>query len=240
MTETASSTPARAIAILGMHRSGTSALAGSLRQAGVYLGRVLDSGFALNPKGLQEPAAVLYSHENLLQANGGSWHEPPDTIEWKPLHKAVRDLFIESREGRPLWGFKDPRTLLVLAGWRDVLPALECVGIFRHPLEVARSLHDRNKFPVDKGLALWTRYNRELLAEHERQPFPLVEFVADADAMRHGIDRVLRDLRLAPPQAPDFLDTSLRRFEAQAAPADLPADTAALYARLRARVAADA
>ena len=239
MNEVASPRP-RAIAILGMHRSGTSALAGSLRQAGVYLGRVLDGGFALNPTGLQEPAAVLYTHENLLQANGGSWHEPPDSIEWKPMHLAVRDLFIESREGRPVWGFKDPRTLLVLDGWRSALPALECVGIFRHPMEVALSLHGRNGFEVDKGLALWTRYNRDLLRAHERSPFPLLEFVADAGVMARGLARMLSALRLAPANAPDVLDTSLRRFDASAAPTALPADTASLYARLRERVAADA
>jgi hypothetical protein len=233
-------TPARAIAILGMHRSGTSALAGSLRQAGVHLGHVLDDGFALNPKGLQEPPAVLYMHENLLQANGGCWHEPPAAIEWKPLHKAVRDLFVESRQGRPLWGFKDPRTVLVLEGWRAVLPSLELAGIFRHPHEVASSLHGRNGFPMEKGYAVWTRYNRDLLAWHERRPFPLVEFVADAQAMQRAIAFVLAELRLAPATAPDFVDTSLRRFDAAGTTAALPADTAGVYRRLRERAGVDA
>jgi len=151
----------------------------------------------------------------------------------------VRDLFIESREGRPLWGFKDPRTLLVLDGWREVLPALEFAGIFRHPFEVASSLQSRNGFPLGKGMAIWTRYNRELLALHERQPFPLVEFVADGAAMRQAIDGVLARLRLAPSTAPDFVDTSLRRFEAAGADDALPPDTADVYARLRGRVAID-
>lgn len=233
-----SPTAPRALAILGMHRSGTSALAGALRQAGVYLGRVLDGGFALNPKGLQEPAAVLYMHENLLQANGGSWHEPPATIEWKPMHLAVRDLFIESREGRPLWGFKDPRTLLVVDGWRQVLPALEFAGIFRHPFEVASSLQSRNGFPLEKGFAIWTRYNAELLKLHEAVAFPLVEFVADGAAMREALEHVLARLRLAPEVAPDFIDTGLRRFEAAAVDMPLPPQTAAVFARLRERAAA--
>lgn len=230
----------RAIAILGMHRSGTSALAGSLRQAGVYLGQVLDNGFALNPKGLQEPAALLYMHENLLQANGGNWNEPPALIEWKPLHRAVRDLFIESRQGRPLWGFKDPRTLLVLDGWREVLPDLEFTGIFRHPAEVASSIHNRNGFPMEKCLAIWTRYNRHLLALHEMRPFPLVEFVADPAAMERAIVGVLAGLRLAPPTAPDFIDTALRRFEASTATVPLPEETAAVYRRLQECAATDA
>lgn len=230
----------RCIVVLGMHRSGTSALMGSLRQAGVYLGKVLDHGFALNPKGLQEPAAVLYMHENLLQANGGCWHEPPATVEWSPMHMAVRDLFIESREGRPLWGFKDPRTVLVLDGWRKVLPGLEAVGIFRHPAEVASSLQGRNAFPIEKCFAIWTRYNRHLLEQHERQPFPLIEFVADPDAMADSIDRVLAQLRLTPTVAPDFIDTSLRRFDATAAAIPVPDEAADLYARLQQRAASNA
>lgn len=230
----------RAIAILGMHRSGTSALAGSLRQAGVYLGQVLDNGFALNPKGLQEPAAVLYMHENLLQANGGSWNEPPAHVEWKPLHRAVRDLFIESRQGQRLWGFKDPRTLLVVDGWLEALPELEFAGIFRHPAEVASSIHSRNGFAMEKCFAIWTRYNRELLALHERRPFPLVEFVADPAAMEHAIGRMLAALRLAPPSAPDFIDTALRRFDASTSAAELPADAADVFRRLRERAAGDA
>jgi hypothetical protein len=44
-------------------------------------------------------------HEDLLARHGGSWHNPPEVGEWPPLHGAVRDLFIESRHGRPLWGY---------------------------------------------------------------------------------------------------------------------------------------
>jgi hypothetical protein len=233
-------TKSRAIAILGMHRSGTSALAGSLRQAGVDLGKVLDDGFARNPKGLQEPPALLYMHEDLLRANGGSWHEPPAAIEWKPMHLAVRDLFIESRQGRPLWGFKDPRTLLVLDGWRAVLPDLEFTGIFRHPALVASSSHSRNGFPVAKCCAIWTRYNRHLLALHEQRAFPLVEFVSEPAAMERAVGRVLSGLRLAPPAAPDFLDTSLRSFEAYTSGLELPEEAAAVYRRLQERAPDDA
>lgn len=115
----------RCIAILGAHRSGTSALAGSLKRAGLYLGGVLDSGFELNPTGLQEPPAVLFMQEHLLEVNGGSWHEPPSDVVWGRLHRAVRDLFIESRFGQSVWGFKDPRTLLTLDGWYEALPEMQ-------------------------------------------------------------------------------------------------------------------
>ena len=89
--------------VLGMHRSGTSVLMGTLRDAGVYIGQVLGHSIEGNRKGLQEAPAVLYMHENLLGANGGSWHAPPETVTWRKLHRTVRDLFVESRAHQPLW-----------------------------------------------------------------------------------------------------------------------------------------
>jgi hypothetical protein len=223
----------RAIAILGMHRSGTSALAGTLKEAGLFLGRVMDAGFALNPKGLQEPPAILYMQENLVLANGGSWHEPPATVTWQPLHRAVRDLFIESRTGIPVWGFKDPRTLLTLDGWLDVLPCLECVGIFRHPAEVAASLHQRNGFPIGKGCGLWEIYNRKLLAWHERLQFPIIEFVADEVRMEQSLRAVVAHLRLARPAALNFFEARHRHFEQSEI--EVPASAQHLLAALRER-----
>jgi hypothetical protein len=231
---TAGTGAGRAIAILGMHRSGTSALAGTLKEAGVYLGRVLDHGFARNPKGLQEPPALLYMHENLLQANGGSWHEPPATVAWQPLHRAVRDLFIESRAGVPVWAFKDPRTLLTLDGWLEVLPGLECVGTFRHPAEVAASIHQRNGFPLDKCFGLWEIYNRKLLAWHARLNVPLVEFVADAAQMDRSLHAVTARLQLADPVDRRFYEAGLRHFEQPAI--EVPASALDLLAALRERV----
>jgi hypothetical protein len=188
--------PCRCLVVLGMHRSGTSVLMGTLRDAGVHIGQVLDSSIEGNRKGLQEAPAVLYMQENLLEASGGSWHAPPETVEWRELHRSVRDLFIESRAGVPLWGFKDPRTLLTLEGWLEALPHLEPVGIFRHPLPVARSLQRRNGLPLTQGVALWMAYNRRLLAWHRQRPFPLLEFHADPRHVRRGLDAVLAALDL--------------------------------------------
>lgn len=223
----------RAIAILGMHRSGTSALAGTLKEAGLFLGRVKDAGIARNPKGLQEPPAILYMQENLLLANHGSWHEPPATVTWQPLHRAVRDLFIESRTGIPVWGFKDPRTLLTLDGWLDVLPSLECVGIFRHPAEVAASVHHRNGFPIDKCFALWELYNHKLLAWQELRRFPIIEFVADGVRMEHSLRAVVAHLRLSRPAALDFFEARHRHFEQPEI--ETPASAQYLLAALRDR-----
>lgn len=230
--------PGRCLVVLGMHRSGTSVLMGTLRDAGVHIGQVLAASIEGNRRGLQEAPAVLYMHEQLLEANGGSWREPPETVVWGELHRSVRDLFVESRAQQPLWGFKDPRTLLTLEGWLEVLPQLEPVGIFRDPLAVARSLERRNGFPLEQGLALWTAYNQRLLAWHHRRPFPLIEFAADPARVRQGLAAVLEALGL-PRQAPQaggaFFAPELRRDPPAAAPLD--PEVAALLAALRERAA---
>jgi hypothetical protein len=190
-------TSSRAIAVLGMHRSGTSALAGTLRAAGVYFGEVLDQSIARNPKGLQEAPSLLYMQEDLLVKNGGSWHEPPEKIDWDPMHKAVRDLFIECRASQDLWAFKDPRTLLTLEGWFSVLPDLECVGTFRHPTEVVMSIHERNEFELEKCFDIWCAYNERLLAHQEKRGFTIVEFVAQPDVMQSSFANVLASLGLS-------------------------------------------
>ncbi|MEL6544386.1 MAG: sulfotransferase family protein [Myxococcota bacterium] len=223
----------RGVAILGMHRSGTSALSGSLRDAGLYLGGVLDRSIEGNQKGLQEAPSVLFMHEDLLRVNGGSWHEPPEAIEWQALHESVRDLFIESRRAHSPWGFKDPRTLLVFDGWSRALPELQAVGIFRHPAEVAASLHARNEFPIEKGLALWEHYNLRLFALQDHLEFPLLEFVDDGARMRTALQRAAEALELDPEGAVRFFESGLRR--ASPPELNLPESVSELYHALRER-----
>lgn len=219
------------IAVLGMHRSGTSALAGSLRDAGLYLGRVLDQQIRTNRKGLQEAPALLYMHEDLLQKNGGSWQAPPENLEWGPLHKAVRDLFIESRTDVPLWGFKDPRTLLTLEGWLEVLPSMRCAAIFRHPAEVAASLNHRNGFTFDKGFHLWEIYNRRLIEFQALMKFPIVEFTGDEEHMRGSLNRLVSQLGLDPASAETFYEADLRVHDRVSV--SVPSTTMEIYERLK-------
>lgn len=230
----AQQTACRAVTALGMHRSGTSMLIGTLQEAGVFLGDVLGDSIEYNRKGLLEPKAVLFMHEDLLQANGGSWKEPPSDVEWKTLHVAVRDLFIESRAGQSLWGFKDPRTLFTLDGWQSALPSLEMVGIFRNPLEVAASLRRRNGFTLEQGFDIWRKYNERLLVIHGRARFPVIEFNRSAEHLRVKLSALLEMLRLPRRLRPSeltFFEEGIRRGEAAGTP--LPPDIADLMQQLK-------
>lgn len=226
----------RVIAILGMHRSGTSLLAGTLQECGLDLGEVSNWSPA-NEKGNRESWLLTALHEDLLREAGGAWDRPPERqVVWGPLHRAIRDLYIGLFAGRLLWGFKDPRLLFCLDGWLEARPSLELVGIFRHPLEVTQSLVQRTprRFTTEKGLDLWLAYNRRLLEWHERTGCPLVEYGDDPDAFNAAALRLARRLRLpgaTAPAGPGFYDPRLRHQWAHSG--ELPEDLAATYYRLR-------
>ncbi len=217
--------------ILGMHRSGTSAVTGALRSLGLPLGNVLDAGFEHNPTGLQEPAAVLYMHEDLLIKNGGSWRDPTDVITWSPLHLAVRDLFVDRMNRYPIWGFKDPRTVLVLDRWLEVLPNAVPLGVVRHPLDVATSINRRNGTELSEGLKIWTRYNQRLKAHHDALGFDILLFGHPTFDIAEPIYQYADRLGLPREADMGVLDMSIPRGRRDPSHA-LPADIQCLYDEL--------
>lgn len=176
--------PKPCILILGMHRSGTSCLAGSLQQQGVYLGKVHEWN-PHNLKGNRENPQIMELNESLFAANQGSWDKPPtQPIQWSTTQQQQRDRLIEelNAETAQAWGFKDPRTLINLDFWIAGLQGrypMHYIGTFRHPLAVAQSLNKRNGTPFEDGLALWHSYNEKLLACWEQAPFPILSFDVD-------------------------------------------------------------
>jgi hypothetical protein len=224
--------PERVIAVLGMHRSGTSALVGSLQRYGLFLGAHNTSN-KYNPRGNRENRPVLRLNEQLLRDSGGTWDAPPSVVRWTEAHFDQAREILAEYAGRPLWGFKDPRTLLTTGGWQRLLPDLEFVGVFRHPARVARSLASRPELPVQDPIGVWRAYNERLLELHHRRPFPVLSFDDDADVLQRNLDRVAEMMGLAAEAEEEpFFTEDLRRMEAE--PAELPADVSALYEELRA------
>jgi len=178
-----------AVIVLGMHRSGTSALAGMLDILGVQFGKSLLEAGADNPKGFWEHLEILDIHERLLALLGSSWDDPrPLPASWwlsdpvQPFHAEIVRVLRRDFERVPVWGLKEPRTCRLIPLWRDILKELGCrtcfVLIYRHPLEVAQSLERRNGFGRAKSASLWldhnirleewTRGNRRVFVSYDR------------------------------------------------------------------------
>src|SRR5262245_28438813 len=117
-----------------MHRSGTSLAARALNLLGVDLGS--EAGLARpgpieNPKGFWERKAIKELNEELLASFGGSWSEPPDLEpgwEHSPALAAFRDqakaLLEEEFASSELYGWKDPRSSILLPFWKLLVPDL--------------------------------------------------------------------------------------------------------------------
>jgi len=226
----------RVICVLGMHRSGTSCLAGSLESWGVFLGDVWRQN-AHNAKGSRESRAIMTLHDAVLAANGGSWFNPPSGAEWNGEQRRELGQIITSFDQHSCWGFKDPRTLFVLDAWQEALPGLEFIGIFRHPIAVARSLQARDsvRFPdLIDGVKLWTQYNRRLLEFRATTEFPIVSFDADGDELSAKLESLRQQLRLPKPQdSGTFFDSTLRHHATADEGAELPEETLAVWRELR-------
>ena len=228
----------RVITILGMHRSGTSSLVGSLEAAGLPLGEVRREGGDSNEKGHREPGEIIRLHDDVLMNSRGAWFLPPASVEWSAEQRERRDAFIATHAEQPLWGWKEPRTLLVIDGWLEVLPQLEFVGTFRHPLVVARSLTRRHGNDTPRmWLDVWLAYNEILLRLAEERGFPLIDFDLPAEAYAARLRAIVEELRL-PGGEDDFFDASLRTSQKKLPDADLPTDVAHVYARLKETAAA--
>lgn len=172
------------IVVLGMHRSGTSSLAGSLQEMGVYLGEV----YQWNPhnfKGNRENHRIIDLNDQLLSYNKASWDYPPPIrkrFTWTDEQAFLRDELINDMQVQakanqaPFWGFKDPRTLITWPFWADALNEFYLVGTFRHPLLVAASLYNRNKMPFEYAYKIWFDYNQRLIKIYKFKPFKLVNF----------------------------------------------------------------
>src|SRR3546814_16295805 len=65
----------QALIVLGMHRSGTSALAGVLAKLGAQTPKTLMTLQRDNPRGFFESAALAKLHDQLLRSAGSCWHD---------------------------------------------------------------------------------------------------------------------------------------------------------------------
>jgi hypothetical protein len=240
----------RAVGVLGMHRSGTSAITSLLEPIGVHLGALDDlrDDAAGDPHGYWEHRGLKAVSEDLLHRLGADWHRPP--IVGDGWHKAASldDLRAHARRviaahagDHPLWGWKDPRTSITLPFWKPLLPGARYVVCLRHPLEAARSLETRDALPLWHGLRLWLHYTASALIHTAGEPRLLLFYedaLADPVAAMEAIAALVD--RPAPPA-----DEAIRRVTPDrrhqrvapiAADGECPDAVRALFAVLRAVV----
>ncbi|MDH7911511.1 hypothetical protein [Winogradskyella sp. SYSU M77433] len=197
------------IIIAGMHRSGTSLSGNLLQQSGLFIGEdLLSHGFD-NKKGHFEDLEILKIHETDLKEKGldtrGIKGDIKGNLDFEKSTENKINSFLKKRSNQTFWGWKEPRTTLYLQAWKEKLPNVKCIAIFRHYDEVENSLIRRYKHKLKKGVGMskiirlkhllfyplllilkkreayraWSVYNNNILDFKKRYPDDVVIFELD-------------------------------------------------------------
>jgi len=214
-----------AVCILGMHRSGTSAVTRSINLLGAYLGENSDFETPLidNPSGYWERSDIVNFDGRLLDQLKITW----DTIaplpnnwheldEIKPLKNELIEFIKDIFSNHHLWAWKDPRLSLLLPIWKCVLNEMginfSVIFVLRNPIDVAKSLKKRDGFSFDKSFGIWFNYN--ISAFHnlsDLQPI-FIHYDRLVDNWEAELRRCSSDLKIPWPKNDSQLKKKLDHF----------------------------
>ncbi|HEX5616120.1 MAG TPA: sulfotransferase [Acidimicrobiia bacterium] len=168
------------VVVAGMHRSGTSLTASVLEQLDVDMGADLLPADRANVRGYYEDRVFLEFQRELLRhaspRDAQGWRDwgwtEREVLDHDTIAAAAPDArrLVEERSAalgdRP-WGWKDPRTTLLLDLWDGILDDVHYVCVYRAPWEVLDSIVRvaDGGFVRDPSWALraWSFYNRRML-----------------------------------------------------------------------------
>ena len=218
-----------AVTVLGMHRSGTSAMARVLNLLGCALPKTLMPPGVGNEEGHWESVAICDFNDRVLHQLGSSWDDwlsvnPlwPQSPDYEHDLENAATLLGQEYGDAPVFVLKDPRHCRLTTFW---IAAIERFGAqarfvlpLRSPLEVAASLHRRDGTDVHYGLLLWLRYTIDAERATRGQRRVFVAFSTLLDDWRAVVAQIAAgldiDFPVADAQVADeitgFLQTDLR------------------------------
>ena len=198
----------RLVVVLGMHRSGTSAVARSLMTLGVDLGESLEPAVAgVNEKGFFEDSELNAFNEQLLQNLGRSWHsmsaltgsELASAGLASARAEAASLLSRKMAHGR-VFGVKNPRFARLLPFWQPVFGEMNLdvsyVIVVRNPISVARSLARRDGFAPIKSYYLWLQHLVPAIVETHGATRVVVDYDLLLDDPVQQVERIAVSLKL--------------------------------------------
>ena len=228
-----------ALVVLGMHRSGTSALARVINLCGAYLpAKVQPPHLRNNAKGFWEPVDVIDLNDRVLKQLGGSWDRvdfalPGSGPIFEEFKTDALDVLEREYGGETFVVIKDPRIGVLAPWWHEALLAAGYRPVYaipvRDPIEVAQSLHARGDMSIERGLSLWHAYSEriESFVESRAEDVIHLRYVDLIDDWRYQIRRIADHLdvslsgRTRAAQVDSFLESSMRHQRAE--PGDMGA-----------------
>jgi hypothetical protein len=202
-----------AVIVLGMYRSGTSALTRALGLLGSSLGPEAELGKFWESRATRGPS------RKILTAFGGGWECPPVLPDGWLEAPPVRALRPEAEAALagfgpgPAFTWKDPRTCLTLPFWLDLLDEPPVIVFsHRHPVEVAASQAKRLDLGTAHSFALWERYNADALTSAQGLRTVCIEYprlLADPVPTMRALVDTLDGWGIKLPGAPETTDMEL-------------------------------
>jgi hypothetical protein len=192
----------RILLVLGMHRSGTSAVSGTAVRLGGAAPATMIAAQPDNPTGFYESAPVILMNDAVMRAADCSWdlclHKETAliTAAGTRFHAEMARLMAQEFPAGSLAVMKDPRLCLTAPAWLPVLGAgdatLSALLVCRHPLEVMQSLTARDRMSPDAACALWLHYMLEAEAASRRLSRAVIFFDDLLTDWRHALLRAGR------------------------------------------------
>lgn len=160
----------KAILVVGMHRSGTSAITGVIHSFGAYLGEHLLPPAKENPKGFFENRGICFTNDYVMMAMlGTSWDDERDIeidYDREDVLRAIEVALTLEFGDQPIIAIKDPRISILLPYYQKVLTKLGYeiyyVRTSRDDFEIVASLIVRNGGTADKWRKLIEKYDNSL------------------------------------------------------------------------------
>lgn len=220
----------RAILVAGMHRSGTSALTRLVNLLGAALPEDLLPASRGNELGHWEPAKIVELHDKMLESAHSGWDNVFGVAQdWFSSSAAaqytsqIADFVEQQFATTPLFVIKDPRLALFVPVWVDALKRLDVEPLFvlpfRHPIEVAASIHRRQSYfepdsswPLARGCLLWLRLVLDAERTTRGLPRSFVHFDALFDDWEREVARIGTQLDLAWPNQDEARKTEIGGF----------------------------
>jgi hypothetical protein len=224
LTQFAAAAPKRlAVLVLGMHRSGTSALGGVISALGIAGPKTLLAANNWNPRGYFESAPLYVLLDELLASAGSRWDDwqkiDPQWFNSEPA-KQYRDriiaLLIDEFDDEPVIFIKDGRICRIVPFMLSVLAELDVTPVamlpIRNPLEVARSLQRRDKLGLRKSLLLWLRHVLDADFDSRHLPRRMLLYQDLLADWRGYMDRAAKGMGLQWPDRSDVAGAVIDQF----------------------------
>jgi len=214
----------KCIFVIGMHRSGTSAMARVINILGIDLGTNLYPPKPHNPSGLWEHKKIMEIHEALFDYLGLPWLDylSPLPDNWwqnekiKPLKQELTNIVSSEFIQSSVWGLKDPRLCRLMPLWHSILQDISFsphfIYIFRNPFEVAVSLGKRNKLSVNVSLLLWLQYILESELATRGYPRVFISFNQLMADWRSTVARIEQALNIQWPESVEQVSNQVENF----------------------------